>query len=307
MDEWSTYDSISKLDIVENINIKYKRVHGISIFHKVKYCCSDFDKKSHYASLLYMFEQQLKEMGLTDKEVAVFLCVLQYQKIRPTRVALLTKINRPTVYSVAKELVKKGLIAEDGAEKTKYLISLGERVIENLLTSEEQVLKEKRSKLPELVEALGQVPKQGDYSIPKIRFIDETSLREFLIHQSLTWAQSALDYDKTWWGFQDHTLLETYQDWADYFWNRFSKGIRLNLFTNKKPVETELMGQKAYAHQRHVKYWSESTEFSATHVVVGEYVLMIMTREHPHYLIEIHDRVMADNLREMFKTMWKMI
>lgn len=254
-----------------------------------------------------MFEQKLKEMGLTEKEVAVFLCVLQYQKIRPTRVALLTKINRPTVYSVAKELIAKGLIAEDDAEKTAYLVSLGERAIENIVKSEEQALEDKKSKLPELLEALRQVPKRGQYSIPKIRFIDESSLRKFLIDQSLTWAQSALAHDKTWWGFQDHTLLETYQDWADYFWTHFSKDIRLNLLTNKEPVETEHMSRKSYARQRHIKYWSESAEFSATHVVVGEYILMIMTREHPHYLIEIHDRVMADNLREMFKAIWEMI
>jgi DNA-binding MarR family transcriptional regulator len=254
-----------------------------------------------------MLEQKLREMGLSEKEAAVFLCVLQYQKIRPTRVALLTKINRPTVYSVAKELIGKGLIAEDGSEKTKYLVSLGERAVENILKSEEQAIEDKKRQLPELIKTLRQMKKRGGYSIPKIRFIDEPELRQFLIHQSLTWAQSALDDDKTWWGFQDHTLIETYQDWADYFWSHFSKEIHLNLFTNKEPVETELMSQKAYARQRHIKYWSGSAEFSATHVVVGEYILMIMTRERPHYCIEIHDRVMADNLREMFKAIWEMI
>ena len=254
-----------------------------------------------------MIEQKLKGLGLSDKEISVFLCILQYQKIRPARVAALTKINRPTVYSVAKELVQKGLIAEDDVEKTRYLVSLGERAIENIIKSEEQALADRKNSLPELIETLKHVPKRGKYSIPKIRFVDDAELGKFLVHQSLTWAQSALDYDNTWWGFQDHTLLEHYQDWADYFWNRFSKDIHLNLFTNEELVETEVMSKKAYARQRSIKYWSGSTEFSATHVVVGEYILMIMTRDHPHYLIEIHDQVMADNLREMFKAVWRMI
>ena len=67
------------------------------------------------------------------------------------------------------------------------------------------------------------------------------------------------------------------------------------------------MSKKKYASQRHIKYWDKSDEFTTTQVVIGDYILMIMTREHPNYLIEIHDRVMANNLREIFKAIWKMV
>ncbi len=254
-----------------------------------------------------MLEQKLKEIGLTEKEISVYLSVLQHQKILPARVSTLTSINRPTVYAVAKELMKKGLITEDKAGKTMYLVSLGEKSLENLVKSKERNLEKLKQDLPNIISDLGSLPKHGKYSIPKIRFIDEAHLRDFLINESDKWAKNALDSDSTWWGFQDHTLLENYQDWADYFWNRFSKSITLNLLTNEKPVETEVMSKKTYKNQRKTKYWKESFGFTATHVVVGDYILMIMTRERPHYLIEIHDRVMADNLRNLFKAIWKII
>jgi sugar-specific transcriptional regulator TrmB len=252
-----------------------------------------------------MLEQKLKEIGLTEKEVAVYLCILQYQRILPARVATLTSINRPTIYSVAKELVKKGLITEDVAGPTRYFVSLGENALINIAKEQEKKYIEMKGSIPLLVQELKQLPKQGKYSIPKIRFVDESGLRDFLINESSKWAEAAMKKDNTWWGFQDHTLLEHYQDWADHFWTKFSKSISLNLFTNKKPVETGLMSKKSYSPQRHIKFLEENSEFTATHVVVGDYILMIMTREHPHYLIEIHDRVIAENIRQLFKNMWK--
>lgn len=254
-----------------------------------------------------MLSEKLKEIGLTDKETSVYLCVLEYQKILPAKVSSLTGINRPTVYSVAKELAKKGLIAEDQAGKAKYLVSLGVKSLENFVNIKELNVRKLKQEVLEIISELNKLPKKGKYSVPKIRFIEEDRLKDFLINESHTWAKSVLDTDNTWWGFQDHTLLENYQGWADHFWNSFSKDITLNLLTNEKPIETEVMSKKPYKYQRNVKYWKDSSDFTATHVVAGDYILMIMTRERPHYLIEIHDRTMADNLRKLFKAVWKLI
>jgi DNA-binding MarR family transcriptional regulator len=251
-----------------------------------------------------MIEDQLKKIGLSDKEVSVYLCILQHQKILPSRVAALTAINRPTVYSVSKELAKKGLIAEDIAGSAKYLVALGEESLNNLAKQEENKLTELKHQLPEVINALREMPKGGKYSIPRIRFIDEPQLRDFLKQESPIWAKSALAGDKAWWGFQDDTLLEHYQDWADYFWTTFPSTIKLNLFTNKKEIETKVMARKTYSDQRHIKYLENNAEFTATHVVVGDYILFIMTHERPHYLIEIYDRVMAENTRQVFKRLW---
>lgn len=55
------------------------------------------------------------------------------------------------------------------------------------------------------------------------------------------------------------------------------------------------------------KYWDKSKDFTATHAVLGDYVLFCVTSQHPHYLVETHDAVMAENLRELFKGMWEEI
>jgi hypothetical protein len=41
--------------------------------------------------------------------------------------------------------------------------------------------------------------------------------------------------------------------------------------------------------------------------VLGDYVFFCVTSTKPHYCVEIHDAVMAENLREMFKGVWEKI
>jgi hypothetical protein len=75
------------------------------------------------------------------------------------------------------------------------------------------------------------------------------------------------------------------------------------LFTNKKLSEVEL-SKKHTSTRRQIKYWEQAKEFTATHTVIGDYVLFVVTAKRPHYMIETHDAVMAENLRQMFKGMW---
>lgn len=57
--------------------------------------------------------------------------------------------------------------------------------------------------------------------------------------------------------------------------------------------------------RREIRFWEASEDFTATTWILGNYVVMIVAQEHPHYLVEIHDAVLSRNLREVFKGIWK--
>lgn len=56
-----------------------------------------------------------------------------------------------------------------------------------------------------------------------------------------------------------------------------------------------------------IRYWKEANQFTATVWVGGDYLVMVSTREEPHYLVEIHDATLAQNMREVFKGINKTI
>lgn len=254
-----------------------------------------------------MLNKYLQQLGFTDNELAVYLTVQEGGKLSAADVSRITKINRTTVYSVAGELIKKGVIQEDLGGVTRYYTALSPEELRSLYKSEEEELKQKKAAVEQAIIELAAIPKSKKYSVPKIRFIDEPQLKDFLHKQLPVWIQSAKKYpDHNWWGFQDVSLVEEYKDWVDYHWKIFPEDFGMRVFTNNKKAEKEVAG-KISNTRRQTKYWNKSLEFSATHVVLGDYVLFIVTNQHPHYLVETLDAVMAHNLREMFKGFWDRI
>ena len=71
-----------------------------------------------------MLEQYLTQLGFGEKEIAVYVCVVEHGKLSAAAVSRITKINRTTVYSVSKELIKKGVIQEDLGGTNRYYTAL---------------------------------------------------------------------------------------------------------------------------------------------------------------------------------------
>lgn len=81
--------------------------------------------------------------------------------------------------------------------------------------------------------------------------------------------------------------------------------MELKLLSNKSPIEKK-MKKKKY-QQRHIKFWNDTKKITATTWITGDYLIMIITNQRPHYLVEIHDATLAHNMREMFKGFWKKV
>lgn len=183
-----------------------------------------------------MIEDLLKKLGFSDKEIQVYLMVLRSGKITPADIARATHINRSTVYSVAKDLIKRGVISEDLGSKHRYLVAISPIVLEQLAQKEEKKLNEKKKTISQVVDELLTVTRNAQYSIPKIHFVSEEDVESYLYSQSKVWNASVQEVDETatWWGFQDKYLIDNYEGWIDWFWeNSISHNVSLKLLSNE--------------------------------------------------------------------------
>lgn len=248
-----------------------------------------------------MINELLKKLDFNEKEITVYLTILEHGKITAANVAKLTKINRTTVYSIAKELSQKGVIREDLGSSPTYLVALPPEEWGGFIKKEEKKLAEKKRLVNLAIKELGNLGKNTKYSIPKITFIDEENLEQYLYQRAESWNNSTLDHDGIWWGFQDHNFVRYYEEWIDWTWVKFNKKIAVKLLSNE--VAEQIKNKKFPL--REIKFWNQSHNFSATTWVCGDYVVMAVTHQRPHYLVEIHDTVLAHNMREIFKGIWK--
>lgn len=250
-----------------------------------------------------MIDILLQQLGFSEKEIQIYLLILEKGQILPAELAKLSKINRTTVYSIAKELIKKGVVSEDLGGKNRQLIALPPSDLNNLIKKEEKELSLKQAKVNSAIAELQKVAASTKYSVPKIVFIEEADLENYLYKRTPEWNNSILAKDKIWWGFQDHTFVEAYQEWIDWFWTHTPVGLSLQLLSNSSEVE-ESMKTKKY-DLRKIKFWKSSQEFTSTIWINGDYLVMIVTRNKPYYLVEIHDAILAENLRAVFSGIWQ--
>lgn len=251
-----------------------------------------------------MVHQLLKQLGFGDKEIQIYLAILQHGKATPVEIARATKINRSTVYNIAGVLVEKGIVAEDLGGKTKYLIARPPKDLTEIVGKEKKKLDEKQKLIDKTIQELQAFTKDTKYSIPKIVFIGDEDLENYLYKQSSVWNESILNKDKTatWWGFQDRHFVSHYEGWIDWYWEVSApKEISLKLLSNESAEE--IKGKK-FA-RRKIKFFNASEDFTGTIWINGDYLIMIACAKRPHYLVEIHDEVLAHNLREVFKGIWR--
>jgi len=250
-----------------------------------------------------MIEKTLILLGLKEKEVAIYLEIMKLGKTTPAQVATISGINRATVYSVCKSLIKKGLIEEDLGGPTRQLVALPPAELTILVEKEKRRLSRKEELVTQAIAELNDLPLNTQYSIPKIRFIEEENID--LKSEAPKWDESMLKTDptKTWWGFQDKSFVGLYEDWIDWYWSRAHEDISLKLLSNQNVKEETVM--QRHSPRREVKFFDNKTQFTAATWVLGEYLIMLYTKDRPYYMIEIHNPTLAHNYRELFKNIWE--
>ena len=255
-----------------------------------------------------MDQKLLTDLGLSKPEMALYMAVVKAGAIAPAALAKVAGVKRTTAYSIARSLVEKGILTEDATRRPRSFVPASPEQVLGLIDGEKRKLEEREETYKNLANELSKVSAQKSYPVPTVRFIEETKLRDFLHGQTPMWDKNIIESgESTWWGFQDHTFVENYGDWIKWYWERFPAGIDLKLLSNRASSEVEFGRNLDTAGRRSIKFWGEATDFLSTTWVIGDYVVMINTRQKPFYLVEIHDKLMAHDQREVFKNLWPLV
>lgn len=256
-----------------------------------------------------MDKKLLDVLDLSESEYAVYRAVIESGSITPTDLAKAAHLKRTTAYSVARSLIEKGLLIEDGTRRPKvFTLTTPEQILE-LIEGEKMRLAAREESLKKIAAELSNISAKTAYPVPTVRFVEESKIGSFLRQQSLEWDKSLLGVDPTWWGFLDHTFLDYHAGWLDWYWERVAPGIDVKLLSNRSSVEIEVKNRldKMAGERRQTKYWGEVTNFLSSSWIVGDYVIMVNTRTKPFYLVEIHDKLMAHDQREVFRNLWPLV
>lgn len=248
-------------------------------------------------------EVLFRKLGLNQNEQEVYLAVLRAGKIAPNQIAQSTNINRTTVYSIGRKLIKMGLMTQDLGQKVSYFVATPPEKLVAILEKEEKQIAEKKKVAQKLARELSVLRSEKHYSVPRIRFIEEADIEDYLYEAYPRWAGSVALIDNVWRGFQDDSFTSRYEKWIEWTWRQpTQKTLGVEFFSNQAAIESALLKKHP---TRLIKSLPKHVTFDSSLWVTGEYLIMVQTRVRPHYLVEIHDAVLARNQRELFKALWQ--
>ncbi len=252
-----------------------------------------------------MDTELLMSLGLSEGEARLYRVVLKAGEITPAALAKAAGMKRTTAYSAARGLVEKGLLIENTSRRPRVFAPSAPEDIALVIEAEKKRSAERQDLLKKLSDGVSLQNAEKDYPVPKIRFIEEGKLEDFFREAFQRWNASMLETgEHEFWGFQDATLVEHYENQLHYWWKIAPKEFSTRILTNLGAAEKRLSSQY---DQRVVKYWGEATNFLSTTWVTGDYVTLLNTRQHPHFAIEIHSRLLAHDQREVFRNLWPLV
>jgi len=252
-----------------------------------------------------VIEKILKNFGLNEKEIELYLIIVKEQRITPLELSRKSNIKRPTVYVVVDKLIKRGLVEEDIVSKSKYYIALSSNQFNIIINEEKRKLLRKEDDVKMLINELSNIPKNKNKNNINTRVISgNKEVLRFLREKSFVWVKSCIDInEKAWWGFQTSQLSnrDDFQKWIKFFWKKVAiKGIDLRFLVNNSEFENRIRGNE---RRRKIKIF-DKINFKTTQIISGNYVINISIKNGELYLLEIEDKNLAENLRDMFKFLY---
>ena len=117
------------------------------------------------------FDQELINLGLSEKEAAVYLAAIRIGSSPVQRISQKAEVNRATTYVIIENLMQMGLMSTyDEGKKTFYAAEKPEHLV-GYFNNKEQGLREKINSLKEILTELNML--YNDYSDkPKVKFFE---------------------------------------------------------------------------------------------------------------------------------------
>lgn len=239
----------------------------------------------------------LEEYGLDKKEIRIYLALVEKGELNAYSLAKITGIHRSTTYDILERLLSKGFITKTEKEgKTFYSILEVNQTLAKLKEKESILL----SLAPELenireegvskVRALESKESQKQFNFNLFNLISRGKIKQLYILSGGPSEKSKDDITSK--IFMENLIKELKKkSKIDYkgIWNEKFKGTQLlNLFSG--------LGEDRFL---------KDLPTLATTVIFGEYVAYLFTINGTPQVIEIQNKLIAEETKAYFSHLWR--
>lgn len=237
--------------------------------------------------------ENLKQLGLSDKEARVYLSALEYGPTTLAQIAQKAGIKRTTIYEFLDDLLARGVLIMTVSGKRAYYTGLPPENLEKLIEKQKEVIQG-------LIPELSLLTKKNPAS-PKVRFYEGVDGMKHVYSDTLTGAEGeeALFYSN---------FKEAYETMTNSFWETYTKKrVEKRVLMKGITPDSEYVSKSDRANKKVfrevVVVPEEKLDISNEIIIYSNKVAIISLRERVGIIVE--SQQIADTQRKIFNLLWE--
>lgn len=237
-----------------------------------------------------MYEEQLKELGLTDNEVKIYLLLLNQGLMNPTGISKKLGLHRGYIYDALERMQEKGVVSSILEHNKKYFQATSP---ENLVELLQLRMENFRKIVPNLKKMMQITKEETRVELHKGKRVYRTLLKDVIA--SLKKKEEVCLV-----GVEEDVLLNEVEP---IYLKQY-----LNLIKSKNIKEKIIIKKGAKKIKNpNLEYREISQEFigNTSQIIYGSKVAIFVLGT-PYYLIVIENERVADTYRKQFELLWNL-
>lgn len=244
------------------------------------------------------FENTLEKLGLSDKEIKIYVALLSTGPTAIRKIAERAEVNRGTTYELLKKLQAVGLVSYFHKGKRQHFVAEDPKVIGNIISRRKNELSEAENNLEKMMTELTSLSQESN-NRPVIKFYENYSGIRTILEDvlSATGKLSKKEY-----AVYSSTAIRPYLYHKDAFPGFTEKRIAKKIY-----MRAISLGAGGSIQGKDERRWLTKKESAPTYkLIYAGKVAMISVgpKGNPHGLI-IEDEAMYKTELLVFNSLWK--
>ncbi len=249
----------------------------------------------------------LKKLGLSEKEINVYLALLEYGAGSVRKIAEISGINRGTTYDILKDLQKIGLVSFYHKDtKQKFVAENPEKILK-VLNDKQEELQETKKQVAEIIPELKALQeKEGNKPVTKfyegkegIKFILDDIL-EAMASTSLPQQDPALS-DSQYYVYSAASVRDdVYNAYPDFTKKRIKNNIKVKTISLSKGGDTYGLDERK---------WLKTEQDSPTYIIIYANKCAFISRDNSNNPVGviIENKMIYETEKLIFMNLWEKI
>jgi len=238
----------------------------------------------------------LKQLGFSEKEINVYLSVLNLGPSSVRSIAAEAKINRGTTYDILKSLIKRGLVSYYHQDKHQYFLAEDPERLKNVVGEEISNLTHSQSELEKLMPELKSLYNKPEQK-PVVKYYEGTRGIKSILDDVL--GTMSEEEERMYYVYSASDVRKyLYKDFPNFAKERVKRKIKCQVIAVGSGGELWGMDERK---------WISKSEGSPTFIIIyqGKMALISLNKEKKPIGIIITDNGIFQTNKMIFEYIWK--